>query len=1035
VVGGDLAPSGGQATFTANKTGTAFIRAAATGMVSTPSGLLTVVAGEAVKVRAETAANGSGVVVTSHNVTAGTTQQLYAVTRDVADNFTGNLAATWTMTTTGGVVASDLSPISPTTAISATFTAHQAGTAIVTPHVTGLTSVSSGTLTVIAGTATKVRVETAANGSGSVVAAQTITAGDSIVVYAITRDSNNNFVANPSATWSVITRTLGVTTTDLVPIGGGGSAVFTAHKVGTGGIQATFGILTKVPSGLLSVVAGDAVKVRAETAANGSGSVVATQNVTAGQTRRLFAISRDVADNFIANVSADWTVTRTGGVASTAITPTTGLSTTFSARLVGTAIIAPDVAGLDSVPSGRLTVVAGTATKVRVETSATGSGTVVAAQDITAGQSITVYAISRDSFNNFVANPSATWAMTRTGGVLTSDLTSSGGRATLTGHAIGTAIIVATSGALSKTPSGLLTVVAGNPVYLDITTASGTATSASTTAGALLPLKITAYDAGNNVATGYNGTKNLLFSGALPSTNPVRQPAAVDANGSQHNFSANTPLTFVSGVLTTTNNAGAIVLFRSGSNIAINVADASNPSLDSTPNGTFIATVAADDLYRLVLSLPNTALTAGVPVSLTITAQDQYGNTQSSYGSGNGNNGLIFSSTTAITAPNGRAATVQNRNNTQSGNTKDFGESTDIHFNSTGVATTSAGTNGVLTIYKAGTFRLNVSDDGGLGVPTSSPPFDQGAGYLTVTVANSPNQSIVMTLATPQTDGLPFTGSNAITLTDTYQNPVVINAATRPVTLTTSLNGVLTLNNSGHDNVLNETDDFTSTTGQANLTLLGLVYTGTVGTGRITATVSSPAGGFISSGATVRMIPGTPKKLRILGKTGNGTPSSNVTVSAGTPISLEIRAFDAGNNATTNFTNTMALIFSAPTASGTVRDSGNNTVTLGSSTPINFLSGVARVQSNGSNGRLVITAGSPTIIVKASSSGVSTPDANALVVNLSANITGAEDPNAPSPGRDRLFLPLVPKEEAPHPGAVDPTQVTSSGVYLPSVHN
>ena len=47
-----------------------------------------------------------------------------------------------------------------------------------------LTQVNSGTITVL-GPATKVRVETAADGSGSVVPAQSVTAGSSVTGYRI----------------------------------------------------------------------------------------------------------------------------------------------------------------------------------------------------------------------------------------------------------------------------------------------------------------------------------------------------------------------------------------------------------------------------------------------------------------------------------------------------------------------------------------------------------------------------------------------------------------------------------------------------------------------------------------------------------------------------------------------------------------------------------------------------------------------------------------------------------------------------------
>src|SRR5262249_45168836 len=49
--------------------------------------------------------------------------------------------------------------------------------------------------------ATSVRVETAANGSGTVVPAQSVQNAHSITVFAISRDAGSGFVANTPATW------------------------------------------------------------------------------------------------------------------------------------------------------------------------------------------------------------------------------------------------------------------------------------------------------------------------------------------------------------------------------------------------------------------------------------------------------------------------------------------------------------------------------------------------------------------------------------------------------------------------------------------------------------------------------------------------------------------------------------------------------------------------------------------------------------------------------------------------------------------
>ena len=101
-------------------------------------------------------------------------------------------------------------------------------------------------------------VETAADGTGSPVGAQDLTAGNSITVYAVARDASGNFMGNPAAAWSMPSMTGGMVSGDLVA--GGASAVFTGHRVGTTTLQAVVGGLTGT-SGTLTVIAGTATKL------------------------------------------------------------------------------------------------------------------------------------------------------------------------------------------------------------------------------------------------------------------------------------------------------------------------------------------------------------------------------------------------------------------------------------------------------------------------------------------------------------------------------------------------------------------------------------------------------------------------------------------------------------------------------------------------------------------------------------------------------------------------------------------------------
>src|SRR5205807_1535763 len=141
--------------------------------------------------------------------------------------------------------------------------------------------------------ATQLRVETVADGSGTVVPAQNVTAGNSITVYSISRDSQGNFLANvatDASGWSLANVTGGVVDGDLVAAGDFKSATFTGHLVGNATIRATSGVLAATDTGTITVAAGSATQIRVETVANGTGTVVPAQSVTAGSSINVFAI-------------------------------------------------------------------------------------------------------------------------------------------------------------------------------------------------------------------------------------------------------------------------------------------------------------------------------------------------------------------------------------------------------------------------------------------------------------------------------------------------------------------------------------------------------------------------------------------------------------------------------------------------------------------------------------------------------------------------------------------------------------------------
>src|SRR5262249_49865092 len=103
--------------------------------------------------------------------------------------------------------------------------------------------------------ATSVTVETAGDGSGSVLPAQAIAVGTSIAAFSITRTSGNGFVANAPAIWSLINKAGGIVDGDLVTAVDNKSALFTPHAPGSAVIQAVVSGLTSVDSGVITAAA------------------------------------------------------------------------------------------------------------------------------------------------------------------------------------------------------------------------------------------------------------------------------------------------------------------------------------------------------------------------------------------------------------------------------------------------------------------------------------------------------------------------------------------------------------------------------------------------------------------------------------------------------------------------------------------------------------------------------------------------------------------------------------------------------------
>lgn len=126
-----------------------------------------------------------------------------------------------------------------------------------------------GDLSKKTGDAASVSVETAANGSGEVVQAQNLTAGNPLTVYAIARDTGGNFIENTALSsptdWQLFDVNGNISAGSLVPASNLRSAVFNSQKTGNAKIKALKSGLTSVPSNTITVLPRNVDRMEFET--------------------------------------------------------------------------------------------------------------------------------------------------------------------------------------------------------------------------------------------------------------------------------------------------------------------------------------------------------------------------------------------------------------------------------------------------------------------------------------------------------------------------------------------------------------------------------------------------------------------------------------------------------------------------------------------------------------------------------------------------------------------------------------------------
>ncbi|HEX4463961.1 MAG TPA: hypothetical protein VH042_04895 [Solirubrobacterales bacterium] len=477
-----------------------------------------------------------------------------------------------------------------------------------------------------------------------------------------------------------------------------------------------------------------------------------------------------------------------------------------------------------------------------------------------------------------------------------------------------------------------------------------TATSSTPTAGAADNLTITAKDAKGGTVTTYTGSHNLTFSGAPASPNGTLA-TVVDSSGAVVNFGSATALTFTAGVASVASSKnGVMKLYARGeADVEANEGTIST----STP---LELTVASATASKFVPTAADTSPTAGEADNLTITAIDAYGNTATSY---TGSKSLTFSGATTIGT---NKPTVAN----SSGTATAFGTATTITFSS-GVATVSSSKNGVMTLYKAESSSISVTE----GTITTATPLE-------VTVSSAAAAKFVLT-ATSTTPAAGEADSLTTTAQDIYGN------------IATSYTGSKSLTFSGASESTSGTAPTVSSSAGTNVAFGSTtVITFAAGVATVNGSKNGVMKLYKSSSTNLKATDGTLLTPTALTVTVSGATAvklvlaaASTTPAAGASDNLTITAQDEYENAATPYTGSKNLTFSGAATIGvnkpTVVSSGGTATAFGTATAITFSAGIATVSSSKNGLMKIYAAGEADLEVSDGTISTETP----LEVNVS----------------------------------------------------
>jgi tetratricopeptide (TPR) repeat protein len=512
----------------------------------------------------------------------------------------------------------------------------------------------------------------------------------------------------------------------------------------------------------------------------------------------------------------------------------------------------------------------------------------------------------------------------------TNGASSAGGLMTL--YRVGTFSITAINGGST---SNAVSVTVSSAAASSLTLS---AVSNATTAGDTNQLTLIAFDLYGNISTGYSGDKTFTFSGA--NNSPFgNHPTVTNKTGTSINFGTSETLTFTNGVL----SAGGLMTLYKAETAGVSGSDGTLTSNSVTVN------VQPATVSTIALGATSGTVTAGesdqLSISVTVTAQDIYGNIANNY---SGDKTFIFTGASSIGSYH---PTATDKNSVPI----NFGTPTTLTFNN-GVLIAG----GLLTLYKVEAAAVTGNDGSFTSNPINITVIPAAAASFSLSAASS-------SIVAGTTDQL------TITAYDLYGNTATSYSGDKMITFSGALaiGSYVPSATDKNSNAINfgspATLTFTNGVSSAG-GLLTLYRSGTV-------PISLTDGALTSSAVSITVTPAAPATLNL------DASKSIQTVGINNP--LVITALDLYGNVATSYNGNKTLTFSGANPMNTNYPS----VTDKNGVPVNFGAGTTLTFTNG-----VSTAGGSMVLYRAETASLVVTDGTLTsnVLRITATLVSKE---------------------------------------------